>query len=83
VVVGSIGFSSLDTETEPPVVLDEERNGLLVVASVPPSSLTLVAPVVPVVSAGPLVEVGLRGTGMTGTAPDSSTSKLELVTPTA
>lgn len=48
-----------------------------VVASAPPLSLTLVVP------AEPVVEVGLRGTGTTGTAPDAPTSKLGLITPTA
>lgn len=59
------------------MVFGKEGNRLLVVASAPPLSLTLVVP------AEPVVEVGLSGTGTIGTAPDVSTSKLELISPTA
>ena len=69
VLVGTIGFRS----TEPLVVFGKGGNRLLVVDSTPSSFLALDVPV------DPVVEVGLRGVGMMGTAPVSSISKLELI----
>lgn len=74
--VGLDEFSSSDPEPEVPVEVDTGGITLLVVRPPPWLSPAVVVPADPVFDV-----VGFRGTGTTGIALDSSTSKLELTAP--